>query len=106
MLRKDVALKRTPKQRSRKRDRKKFGENKENEGEEQNSNKLLKQSQREKRIQCIHKKDSIKKRTRQRMRIYICIYVKNIYIYLIKQLKEDVDKEYHKMGKENRKLKM
>lgn len=42
MLRKDVALKRTPKQRSIKRDRKKFGENKENEGEEQNSNKLLK----------------------------------------------------------------
>lgn len=41
MLRKDVALKQTPKQRSRKRDRKKFGEIKENEGEEQNS-KLLK----------------------------------------------------------------
>ena len=40
------------------------------------------------------------------MRIYICIYVKNIYIYLTEQLKVDVDKESHKMGKENRRLKM
>lgn len=76
MLRKDVALKQTPKQRSRKRDRKKFGEIKENEGEEQNS-KLLKQSQGEKRIQCIHKKDSIKKKNK--------IEDENIYMYICKE---------------------
>lgn len=104
MLRKDVALKQTPKQRSRKRDRKRFGEIKENEGEEQNS-KLLKQSQREKRIQCIHKKDSIKKKNKiEDENIYTRICKE--YIYIIEQLKEDVDKEYHKMGKENRRLKM
>ena len=34
MLKKDVALKQTPKQRNRRRDRKKLGENKENDGEE------------------------------------------------------------------------
>lgn len=104
MLRKDVALKQTPKQRSRKRDRKRSGEIKENEGEEQNS-KLLKQSQREKRIQCIHKKDSIKKKNKiEDENIYTRICKE--YIYIIEQLKEDVDKEYHKMGKENRRLKM